>query len=67
MFRWVSMRAYVALILWVLYQLLTAGMQFAGLSRVSAMAHLGGALVAFFFWLWLRRPAEVTAGPQRCG
>jgi membrane associated rhomboid family serine protease len=62
-FRWVSMRAYVALILWVLYQCLIAAMQISGVSRVSAMAHLGGAIVGLLFWQWLRTPAEVlTSG-----
>ena len=42
---------------------LVAGAQMAGFSRVSAMAHLGGATIGFLFWLWLKTPAEiVTSG-----
>ena len=59
LFRWVSMRAYVALILWVLYQFLIAGLQISGVSRVSAMAHFGGAIVGLLFWQWLKTPAEI--------
>jgi membrane associated rhomboid family serine protease len=56
-------RAYVALILWILYQLFLAITQMAALSRMSAMAHLGGAGVGFLFWLWLKTPAEIlTSG-----
>ena len=51
-FRWISMPAAMALVLWVAYQFVLAGMQMTGLSNVSAMAHLGGAMTGLFFWLW---------------
>ncbi len=45
------MRARTALLLWILLQLLGAWMQIAGVSRVSSLAHLGGAGVGMLFWL----------------
>lgn len=52
-FRWFRMPAYVALIIWLLFQLVGAWQQIAGNTYVSALAHLGGAAVGFVFWaLW---------------
>lgn len=49
--------------LWGGLQLVGAAQQLAGISAVSALAHLGGAAVGFGFWWFLRkpRPAAVTA------
>ncbi|HEV8384943.1 MAG TPA: rhomboid family intramembrane serine protease [Candidatus Acidoferrales bacterium] len=62
----------VALLLWFFLQLLGAWQQLAGFSRVSSLAHLGGAAAGLLFWLvWKNRlgvspkPAEaaVPAAP----
>lgn len=46
--------AWLLLILWVVYQLVLLRDEAAGLSSISAAAHLGGAAVGIAFWLWLR-------------
>ena len=53
-FRWFFIPAYAAMILWLLMQFLLAGLQLAGTSNVSALAHLGGAAVGVVFWLAYR-------------
>ena len=54
-FRWFFMPAYVAMILWLLLQFLVAGMQIAGATNVSGLAHLGGAAVGVVVWLICRQ------------
>ncbi|MBD3266834.1 rhomboid family intramembrane serine protease [bacterium] len=51
LFRWVKINASTAIVFWVLLQLWGAYNQIHGLSHVSAMAHIGGALTGFLFWL----------------
>lgn len=55
--RWVRLPAWFALVLWILFQLIGGWEQFAGLSSVSAVAHLGGALVGVVAW-WLWRTSK---------
>jgi membrane associated rhomboid family serine protease len=49
-FRWITMPAWFALVLWFLLQLWLAHGQIAGLTNVSALAHLGGAAVGLGAW-----------------
>jgi len=44
-------RARVALLLWILLQLMGAWQQMAGFSNISSLAHLGGAGMGLLFWL----------------
>jgi len=53
-FRWVSLPAYVYVGFWVLLQILGAFQQVAGVTNVSALAHLGGASVGAAAWLLTR-------------
>jgi len=59
-FRWVRMPAWFALLLWILFQFVGAWEQVAGVSSVSALAHLGGAAVGFVTWLFWRRSNTAT-------
>ena len=60
MVGWLRVPAYVLLAIWVAMQVDMAYDQVAGLTRVSALAHLGGAAVglAAYFLLLRRPPAE---------
>ena len=61
---WIRIPAWFALILWVLLQCLGTYEQLAGLTNVSALAHLGGAAVGVFAWLiWRRRGQPTLAKP----
>jgi len=51
LFRWIHFPAYFALILWGLLQFVGVANQLAGMSNVSALAHLGGAAIGFAAWL----------------
>lgn len=53
-FRWIRMPAYAYVGIWVVLQLLGAYQQVAGITNVSALAHLGGAAVGLAFWLMTR-------------
>lgn len=53
-FQWWQMSAIWAMVIWVLLQFWGAAKQIAGFSDVSSVAHLGGAVVGFLFWLGLR-------------
>ena len=57
-FRWVHVPAWFALIAWLLLQMLVAHRQLAGMSDVSALAHLGGAGVGLIAWVFWRRVAD---------
>ncbi len=52
--HWLSMPAWVALILWLLLQTFGVVMQLSGFSNVAATAHLGGAATGWAMWLWWR-------------
>lgn len=55
-FYWINVPAWAALVGWLLLQGWHAYQQVAGFSNISALAHLGGALVGFLFWLkWRNR------------
>ncbi len=60
-FRWVQMPAWGVFVLWVLFQMVGAGMQLMRTGEVSALAHLGGAAVGVLFWVWQRRPVPASA------
>ena len=67
-FRWIRFPAWFGLVLWILLQLVGVWQQKAGISSVSAFAHLGGAAVGFLAWfLWRRTPVEagVSAAPEQ--
>jgi membrane associated rhomboid family serine protease len=59
LFRWFYVPAWFALIGWLLLQLLLAYQQLAGVSSVSALAHLGGAGVGLVAWALWRESREV--------
>lgn len=52
--RWLLVPAWSALILWTLLQGVGVVYQISGFSNVSALAHLGGAIVGAVAWLALR-------------
>ncbi len=54
-FRWVRLPAYAYAAFWILLQVAGAYLQVAGMTNVSALAHLGGALVGLAAWLAFRR------------
>lgn len=55
-FRWLYLPAWVALVLWILFQFVGVAEQISGISNVSSLAHLGGAAVGVVAWLvWRRR------------
>ena len=59
-FRWVRLPACFALVLWIGFQFIGAAQQLAGVSAVSALAHLGGAAVGLIAWLvWRKDTAAV--------
>lgn len=60
-FRWIQIPAWVFVGLWIVMQLVTAWRQVAGLSSVSALAHLGGAAVGVWFWLTWGRARPVPS------
>ena len=52
---WFRIRAWVAILLWILLQFAGAAEQMAGHSSVSSLAHLGGAGTGLVFWLIWRK------------
>ena len=65
-FRWIRLPAWFALVLWILFQCLGAWEQIAGISSVSAVAHLGGAATGVVLWLFWRSktPAPAAANTR---
>lgn len=61
-FRWFYVPAWFALIGWLALQALLTCFQLAGISNVSALAHLGGAGVGIVAWVLWREGREV--GPE---
>jgi membrane associated rhomboid family serine protease/Zn-finger nucleic acid-binding protein len=56
LFRWLYLPAWMALLAWFGLQLVWAGLQVSGLSNVSALAHIGGAVTGLVAWFaWRRR------------
>lgn len=53
--RWIRFPAWAALLFWVIFQGVGVLMQLAGLSNVSALAHLGGAGAGLVAWMLCRR------------
>ncbi len=61
-FGWLRVPAYLILIIWIIMQVSMAYDQVAGLTQVSALAHLGGALVGLAsYLLFLRKPPHERA------
>jgi|GEM_PF-3478717 len=59
---WLRVPAYLLMVIWVVMQVRLAYDQVAGLTQVSALAHLGGALVGLASWyLLLRKPPHERA------
>src|SRR6266487_3193720 len=54
-FRWIRLPAWFVFVLWILFQLIGAWEQKAGISSVSSFAHLGGAAVGLITWLAWRK------------
>ncbi len=54
-FAWIKIRAKWALVFWFLWQIIGMGTQAGGGSNVAYLAHLGGAVVGFTFWLASRK------------
>jgi len=54
-FRWIQLPAWSVFILWILFQIIGAIEQRAGISPVSSVAHLGGAAVGIVAWLLWRK------------
>jgi membrane associated rhomboid family serine protease/Zn-finger nucleic acid-binding protein len=63
-FRWIRLPAWFVFVLWILFQLIGALEQKAGMSSVSSAAHLGGAAVGVVAWIVWRRPNEVGMTKQ---
>ena len=62
--HWITLPAFSALVLWFVYQIILAGFQTNGLTNVSALAHLSGAITGATFW-WFRKVRQSTeAGNQ---
>jgi len=57
-FHWIRLPAWFVFVLWILFQLIGAVEQKAGMSSVSSAAHLGGAAVGILAWLIWRKPNE---------
>jgi len=53
-FRWVSIPAWAAFALWILYQSLGIWLQLKGFSSVSALAHFGGVVAGLGAWCFWR-------------
>jgi membrane associated rhomboid family serine protease len=53
--------AWFAVVLWLSFQFIGAAQQLAGISTVSSLAHLGGAVVGLVAWLLWRKPNVESA------
>ena len=59
---WIRVPAYLLLGIWIAMQVNLAYQQIAGLTQVSALAHLGGALIGLASWaIFLRKPPHERA------
>jgi len=62
--HWVSISAIWCLGLWLAWQLVLTGMQTQGMSEVSALGHLGGALAGAAFWWYFEKRNSEEKNPQ---
>jgi membrane associated rhomboid family serine protease len=63
--HWIRLPAGVWIVWWIVLQIIGAFEQVAGVTSVSALAHLGGAAVGVVCWLvwrWVKKDA--VAGPE---
>ena len=68
LYRWYSMPASVATTVWFVAQLVGSREQLGSTTDVSVLAHLGGCLVGFGFWLmWRKDKPRVSFTPARSG
>lgn len=68
LFRWITIPAWAFFAFWIFAQALGAMYQISGFSSVSALGHLGGAVVGILFYLEWRFVAEGdTAAPTPGG
>jgi len=65
---WVRVPAILFMVFWIIFQLRDSMLQVAGLTNVSAIGHLGGAIAGLLFWVFWRRGSKVqTFGTQSSG
>ena len=57
-FRWITMPAYAMFLIWIGLQAFGVWTQLAGISNVSALAHLGGVAVGITFWAMTRKVSQ---------
>ena len=62
--RWLNVSVRFALFVWIVLQIMGAFEQAAGLTNVSAMAHLGGAMVGFIFWWFFKEDPQQKASQR---
>lgn len=66
--RWVTFSAKTGLVIWLGLQAFTVARQVTESGNVSGLAHVGGALAGFFFWLqWREGPRAHPLGAGRRG
>lgn len=56
-FRWIRIPVGLMIFFWIVGQIIGAFQQIDGFSDVSALSHLGGALIGVVFWLFTRKPS----------
>jgi len=64
-FRWVRIPVSLMLFFWVIGQIIGAAQQVEGFSDISALSHLGGAVVGVVFWWFTRKSLSPGYRPQR--
>jgi len=62
-YQWVRVPAWTAFLFWGLFQIVGVVYQLSGLSNVSALAHIGGALSGIALGLWWRRVGSSVYQP----
>jgi membrane associated rhomboid family serine protease len=68
-FRWIRMTAWFGFVLWILLQFAGVYLQMSGLSFVSSLAHVGGALFGVVFWaiaVLAEKWGDVKRAPSIC-
>ena len=66
-FGWIQLPAWGAFVIWLILQLIGIGMQRAGLSHVSSMAHVGGVTTGFVLWLFWRKMGQKPVETEEVG